>query len=129
MTIADFLILLSFFLPYITVEYAKNLAKGTFNNAKPRDASAYHGAAARAHSAHQNGFEAAPLFAIAVLFAELHGMPQSLVNTLAILYVLVRIAYILSYVNDKASLRSGLFSTGLFVTVLIFLLPVFVVAQ
>ena len=52
---------------------------------------------ARALGAHQNGIEAFPFFAVAVLLAEFRGGPQRLINELAVLFLIVRIAYVFTY--------------------------------
>ena len=66
----------------------------------------------RALGAHQNGIEAFPFFAIAVLLAEFRGGPQRFVNELAVLFLIVRIAYVLTYLGDRPTLRSILWSLG-----------------
>jgi uncharacterized MAPEG superfamily protein len=80
--------------------------------------------AARALGAHQNGIEAFPFFAVAVLLAEFHGGPQRLVNELAILFLIVRIAYVLTYLGDRPTLRSILWSIGFAINLAIFFMPV-----
>src|SRR6185312_16227958 len=79
--------------------------------------------ASRALGAHQNGIEAFPFFAIAVLLAEFRGGPQRLVNELAILFLIVRIAYVFTYLGNRPTLRSILWSIGLAINVAIFFLP------
>ena len=127
MTVAEILVLVAALLPYAAVGYAKHGARATFDNANPRNQKAYTGAAQRAHGAHLNGFETFPLFAIAVLLAELHAMPQPLVNYLALAYVLLRIAYTVLYIKDKPTPRSIVWSLGFLITVIIFLLPILLV--
>ena len=68
---------------------------------------------ARALGAHQNGIEAFPFFAIAVLLAEFRGGPQRLVNELAVLFLIVRIAYVFTYLGNRPTLRSILWSDRL----------------
>src|ERR1700744_6595169 len=66
---------------------------GQYDNSKPRDPAFYQDAIrARALGAHQNGIEAFPFFAAAVLLAEFREAPQNLVNELAVLFLIVRIA-------------------------------------
>jgi uncharacterized MAPEG superfamily protein len=124
MTIAEILILVAGLLPYAVVAYAKQRSKATFNNADPRNHKSYTGAAERANGAHLNGFETFPLFAIAVILSELHGMPQGLVNNLALLYVLLRITYSVLYIQNRATARSAVWSLGFLVTIILFLLPI-----
>ena len=78
---------------------------------------------ARALGAHQNGIEAFPFFAAAVLLAEFRGAPQNLINELAVLFVIVRIAYVLTYVGNRPRLRSILWNIGFVINVAIFFLP------
>ena len=67
----------------------------------------------RALGAHQNGIEAFPFFAIAVLLAEFRGGPQRLINELAVLFLIVRIAYVFTYLGNRPTLRSILWSDRL----------------
>ena len=67
---------------------------------------------ARALGAHQNGIEAFPFFAVAVLLAEFRGGPQRLINELAVLFLIVRIAYVFTYLGNRPTLRSILWSIG-----------------
>ena len=77
----------------------------SFDNSKPRDPAFYDDPLrARALGAHQNGIEAFPFFAAAVLLAEFRGAPQNLINELAVLFVIVRIAYVLTYVGNRPTL-------------------------
>lgn len=123
MSVAEILVLVAALLPYGTVAYAKYRAKSTFDNAKPRDRHAFTGAADRAHGAHLNGFETFPLFAIGVLLSELHGIPSVLLTLLATVYVLLRITYIVLYIQNKPTARSSVWSLAFLVSVVIFLLP------
>src|ERR1700722_20113172 len=84
-----------------------------FDNARPRDPAFYdEPLRTRALGAHQNGIEAFPFFAVAVLLAEFRAGPQRLINELAILFLIVRIAYVLTYLGDRPMLRSILCSIG-----------------
>jgi uncharacterized MAPEG superfamily protein len=73
--------------------------------------------------AHLNGIEAFPFFAFAVLLAEFRAAPQNLVNELAVLFLIVRIAYVFTYLGDRPTLRSILWSIGFAINVGIFFLP------
>jgi uncharacterized MAPEG superfamily protein len=70
-----------------------------------------------------NAFEAFPLFAAAVIVAHLTQAEQSLIDRLAVAFVLCRAGYTLAYIYDRPTLRSlfwtgglacviGLFATG-----------------
>jgi uncharacterized MAPEG superfamily protein len=77
----------------------------------------------RALGAHQNGIEAFPFFAVAVLLAEFRAAPQHLIDELAVLFLIVRIAYVFTYLGDRPALRSILWSIGFVINVGIFFLP------
>ena len=95
-----------------------------FDNAKPRDPAFYEDPiAARALGAHQNGIEAFPFFAAAVLLAEFRAGPQRLIDELAVLFLIVRIAYVFTYLGNRPTLRSILWSIGFAINIGIFFLP------
>jgi uncharacterized MAPEG superfamily protein len=77
----------------------------------------------RAEGEHRNGIEAFPFFAVAVLLAEFRAAPQNLINELAVLFLIVRIAYVFTYLGDRPTLRSILWSIGFAINVGIFFLP------
>jgi uncharacterized MAPEG superfamily protein len=123
MTLALWCMLLAGVMPYLTVGIAKAVG-GSYDNSDPRGrAAAYEGLARRAHAAHSNGFEAFPLFAAAVLVAELKGGSRGMVDMLAVAFIAVRIGYVACYLLDKPSLRSLLWAIGFFVSVGIFVSP------
>jgi uncharacterized MAPEG superfamily protein len=123
MSLALWCVLLAALLPIMTVGVAKSLG-GRYDNRDPRGrAAAYEGLAKRAHAAHLNGFEAFPLFAVAVLVAEMKGAPQGLVNGLAVAFVTARIGYAGCYMLDKPTLRSLLWAIGFFCAIAIFISP------
>jgi uncharacterized MAPEG superfamily protein len=124
MTIADFCIFGAVALYLLTIVPIKWIGFRNYDNAKPRDPAFYGDPLrARALAAHQNGLEAFPFFAIAVLFAEFRGAPQSLINELAVLFLIVRIAYVLTYIGNRPRLRSILWNIGFTINVGIFFLP------
>jgi uncharacterized MAPEG superfamily protein len=97
---------------------------GRYDNARPRDPAFFRaGIRERALGAHQNGIEAFPFFAAAVLLAEFRAAPQNLINELSMLFLIVRMAYVLTYVGDRPTLRSILWVLGFAITVAIFFLP------
>lgn len=103
--------------------YAKKAGGFRFkDNHNPRGFLAHtQGAAARAHAAQQNGFEAFAPFAAAVLTAHATGNAgQATVNTLAGLFILFRLAFIWCYIADKAALRSLMWAGGFACTVGLF---------
>ena len=124
MTVAEWCVFGVLMLYLLTIVPIKWMGIRQFDNAKPRDGAFYQDPLrARALGAHQNGIEAFPFFAIAVLLAEFRGAPQSLVNELAVLFLIVRIAYVLTYLGDRPTLRSILWGIGFAINVGIFFLP------
>ena len=125
MTIAEWCVFAALMLYLLTIAPIKWIGFRRFDNAKPRDPAFYDDPIrSRALGAHQNGIEAFPFFAVAVLLAEFRGGPQRLVNELAILFLIVRIAYVLTYLGDRPTLRSILWSIGFAINLAIFFMPV-----
>jgi uncharacterized MAPEG superfamily protein len=125
MTVAEWCVFASVMLYLLSIAPIKWLGFRQFDNARPRDPGFYDDPLrARAWGAHQNGIEAFPFFAFAVLLAEFRESPQNLVDELAVLFLIVRIAYVLTYLGDRPTLRSILWSIGLVINVGIFFLPV-----
>ena len=124
MTIAELCIAATVMLYLLTIVPLKWIGYRSYDNARPRDPDFYQDAIrARALGAHQNGIEAFPFFAAAVLLAEFRGAPQNLINELAVLFVIVRIAYVLTYIGDRPRLRSILWNLGFAINIAIFFLP------
>src|ERR1700756_1231997 len=98
MTVAEWCVFATLLLYLLTIAPIKWIGFRRFDNATPRDPAFYDDPiAARALGAHQNGIEAFPFFAFAVLLAEFRGAPQGLINELAVLFLIVRIAYVFPY--------------------------------
>jgi len=96
MTAAEWCVFGTLMLYLLTIVPIKWIGFRRFDNGKPRDPASYADPiAARALGAHQNGIEAFPFFAVAVLLAELRAGPQRLIDELAVLFLIVRIAYVL----------------------------------
>jgi len=96
----------------------------SFDNSNPRDPAFYGDPIrARALGAHQNGIEAFPLFAVAVLLAEFRDAPQNLINELAVLFLIVRVAYVFTYLGNRPRLRSILWNIGFTINIAIFFMP------
>ena len=124
MTIADYCIFGAVALYLLTIVPIKWIGFRSYDNAKPRDPAFYGDPLrARALAAHQNGIETFPFFAAAVLLAEFRGAPQNLINELAVLFLIVRIAYVLTYIGDRPRLRSILWNIGFTINIGIFFLP------
>jgi uncharacterized MAPEG superfamily protein len=124
MTVAEFCIFGVVAIYQLTIVPVKWIGSSQYDNAKPRDPAFYEDALrSRALGAHQNGLEAFPFFAAAVLLAEFRGAPQNLINELAVLFLIVRIAYVLTYIGNRPRLRSILWNIGFVINVAIFFLP------
>lgn len=82
----------------------------------PRDLSQ---GTARLKRAYQNHVEAFPLFAAAVLVAELSG-GGALTNTCAFAYLAARVAFVPAYRYGWAPWRSVFFGVGLVATLILF---------
>ena len=78
---------------------------------------------ARGLAAHQNGIEAFPLFAAAVLLAEFREAPQGWIDALAAVYLLLRLGYVAAYIADRPTVRSLIWGGALVANIAIFLLP------
>jgi uncharacterized MAPEG superfamily protein len=123
MTIAEWCVFATVMLYLLTIAPFKWLGF-RFDNGNPRNPKFYDNPLrARALGAHQNGIETFPFFAAAVLLAEFRNAPQNLINELALLFLIVRIAYVLTYLGDRPTLRSILWSIGFAINVGIFFLP------
>ena len=113
MTIAELCILIACLLPIVCAGIAKwkgfgvSRRDGGFDNHNPRQWLArLDGWQARANAAQQNSFEALPIFIAGVLIAQAHGAASSTIDTLAVVFVLARVAYIATYLADRANLRT-----------------------
>ena len=124
MTIAEWCVFGTLLLYLLTILGAKWAGGRTFNNARPRDPEFYGDPIrTRALGAHQNGIEAFPFFAVAVLLAEFRLGPQRLIDELAVLFLIVRIAYVFTYLGNRPTLRSILWSIGFAINIAIFFMP------
>jgi uncharacterized MAPEG superfamily protein len=124
MPLAYWCVLIAALWPYVLAKYAK--AGSGDDNHHPREilaALAPH--KRRAYAAHQNALETFPFFAVAVIVALTMGAPFYVVNLLAVLYVVLRIAHALLYILDKPMARSLMFAAAMMVNVVIFVLPAF----
>src|ERR1700716_426435 len=100
MTVAEWCVFATLMLSLLTIAPIKWLGHRQFDNARPREPAFYRDPLrARALGAHQNGIEAFPFFAVAVLLAEFRAGPQHLIDELAVLFLIVRIAYVFTYLG------------------------------
>jgi uncharacterized MAPEG superfamily protein len=120
MTVALWCVVAAGLLPYVAAGIAKG-GKSGFDNSNPRPWLAQQtGYRARANAAQQNGFEAFPFFATAVLVAHLLRGPQGLVDQLAVLFIVARVAYLLIYLAGNGTLRSLAWLVGMLAVLGIF---------
>ncbi len=116
MTIAYWMVLVAAVLPYVFVMYAKATPAFMQNdyNKNPREyATTLSGPRQRAYWAHQNGFEAFPAFAAAVIIAVIAGVPAARVNLLAELFIGCRVAHGILYIANQDKLRTLVWLGGL----------------
>ncbi|WP_223569430.1 MAPEG family protein [Pseudomonas sp. BF-R-26] len=100
--------------------------QGGYDNHLPRQQQAQlTGFGARALAAHQNSFEAFILFAVGVLMAHTTQTAGWLIDTLAIIFVITRIIYLLCYWGDLAWQRSLVWFVGLVCSFLLMISPTF----
>jgi uncharacterized MAPEG superfamily protein len=125
MTIAEWCVFGAVMLYLLTIAPFKTLNFRRFDNSKPRDPAFFEDPLrARALGAHINGIETFPFFAVAVLLAEFRAAPQNLINELAVLFLIVRIAYVFTYLGNRPTLRSILWNIGFAINIAIFFMPV-----
>jgi uncharacterized MAPEG superfamily protein len=124
MTIAECCVFGTLMLSLLTIASVKWAGFRRFDNSRPRDPDFYDDPIrSRALGAHQNSIEAFPFFAAAVLLAEFRLGPMRLIDELAVLFLIVRIAYVLTYIGNRPTLRSILWSIGFAINIAIFFLP------
>jgi uncharacterized MAPEG superfamily protein len=125
MPIAFWCILAVLALTYLPIALTKGKrAASGYDNARPRETEArFTGLNARAYGAHQNGLEAFPLFAAAVLTATVLHAAGPTLDRLAVLYVVLRLAYVAAYLGNLATPRSAIWFFGFVTAIAIFTLP------
>ncbi len=115
MTIAYWSLFVLMFVPIACAGYGKS--RGNFTRDDNRDTRAFFakatGTASRANAAQQNSYEIFPVFAAAVIIAHLTGgATQAVIDTLAVLFVISRIAFCVLYITDKPTARSFVWIFG-----------------
>lgn len=121
MTIAFWCVFIAGLLPIVAAGAAKAGLRGYDNNDPRPWLSRLQGARARANAAQQNGFEAFPFFAAAVLAAHVMHGPQARVDQLAMVFIAARLVYLPVYMAGWGALRSLVWFVGISATVWIFL--------
>jgi uncharacterized MAPEG superfamily protein len=128
-TIAYWCILLMALLPIVCAGLAKKSGfgksrrEGGYDNVDPRQwLDKQSGWAARANAAQANTFESLPFFFAAVLIAHQLDALQSRLDVLAVVFVVLRIIYVMMYVAGMAKMRSGIWTVALLVNIAILFL-------
>ena len=123
-TIAYWCVLVAAILPIVCAGIAKSgmfstsRRDGGYDNNNPRAWLAKQTEwRARANAAQANTFEALPFFFAAVIIAHQLQARQTVVDILAFVFVVLRVAYIMMYVADMAKTRSAIWITALLVNV------------
>lgn len=122
-TVAYWCVLIAALLPMACALLAK---RGGFRGSDNHDPRAWlarqTGWRARANAAQANSFEALPFFMGAVIIAHQLGAGQTALDLLALLWVLLRMFYILMYVADMPLARSMVWGGAFAVNIAIFFL-------
>lgn len=113
MTLAQWCVLIAALMPIVCAGIAKSgmfgkpRRDGGYDNELPREWLARQTDwRARANAAQANCFEALPFFIGAVVIAHQHGAQQTWVDAAAVVFVLLRVAYVACYLRNLANLRS-----------------------
>ncbi len=125
-TFAIWAMLIACLLPFVFTWIAKMAGKFTAeDNANPREAlDKLTGLPARANAVQQNSFETLPMFLVAVVLAMYFFVPQVVVNTLAGLYVVVRIIYGIAYLLNLPFFRSVIWTLSMVCIFMLFWLTI-----
>ncbi|MCY7306793.1 MAG: MAPEG family protein [Rhodoferax sp.] len=125
-TLAYWCVLLAALLPIVCAGAAKSgrfgvpRSQGGYDNADPRAWLARQGDwRARANAAQANSFEALPFFIGAVVIAHQLGAAQLRLDVLAVVFVVLRMVYILLYLADQSNARSVVWSLALLANIAI----------
>ncbi|NMM10449.1 MAG: glutathione metabolism protein [Polaromonas sp.] len=123
-TVAYWCVLIAALLPIVCAGIAKSgmmstsPREGGYDNNNPRSWLARQTDwRARANAAQANTFEALPFFFAAVIIAHLLQADQTRLDILALMFIVLRIAYIMMYVADWAKARSLLWTLALLVNI------------
>jgi uncharacterized MAPEG superfamily protein len=126
MTVPFWCVLVAGLLPYVWVTIAAGERRkqfGSVDNKLPRPQEAQlTGRGARAMGAHNNAFEALPLFAAAVIIAHIAGADPAWSANFAVAFVLARIAHGVLYLADLDLMRSLSFGVAQLCSILLFVL-------
>ncbi len=123
-TIAYWCVLIAALLPIVCAGIAKYgmfgkpAREGGYDNHHPRAWLARQTDwRARANAAQANTFEALPFFFAAVIIAHLLQAGQTQLDILALLFVVLRMGYIMMYLGNMANARSAVWALALLVNI------------
>ena len=123
-TVAYWCVLFAALLPYACAYVAKfrgfgkPRSQGGYDNHDPRGWLARQtGWQARADAAQANSFEALPFFIGAVIIAHQLGAAQTRLDILALLFITLRIIYVVMYVAGLPAVRSAVWAAAFLVNV------------
>ena len=121
-----YLILIACLLPYVLTMIAKKplALKDEITKTRAIFLAKTTGLAARANAAQQNSFESLPLFIAAILMAEYMVVPQAVIMTFGIAYIVLRIVYGICYLANWATLRSIVWTLSLLCPICLLLLVI-----
>lgn len=103
--------------------FGKRRSAGGYDNAAPRDwQAAQTGFSARANAAQANTFESLPFFFAAVIIAHQLGAYQFRLDILAVVFVVLRLFYVLMYLAGMAMTRSSIWAAAFAVNIAILFL-------
>ncbi|MGD2031704.1 MAG: MAPEG family protein [Gammaproteobacteria bacterium] len=127
MDISIWCVFVAFLLIYLTrlpVVIASRRQEGYLEIGNPREQQArLTGVGSRAQAAHQNTLEAFAPFAAAVWVAHYGNTDPGLMNTLAVVFVALRVLYVAAYLADLNPWRTVIWMAAMFCVIGLFLSP------
>ncbi len=122
MNTAYWCVLIAILMPYILGLIARFPGTTLESNLIPRiSAKSITGYQQRAYWAHQNGLEAIPSFAAAIIIAQITSVSQESINTLAMLFIGFRVAHAIAYISNLGVLRTLMWAGGMACIIKLFL--------
>jgi uncharacterized MAPEG superfamily protein len=121
MTIALYCVVFGLLIPLVLSRISKKNSDVQYSNESPRDhITQLSGKAKNAYNAEQNHYETFPMFAIAVVVAHWLNHDQSIIDLLAITFIIARVLHATFYITNNGPLRSVSFMIGLACTIGLF---------
>jgi uncharacterized MAPEG superfamily protein len=128
-TVAYWCVLVACFLPLVCTGLAKwgmftkSRRDGGYDNNNPRAwLLRQTDWRARANAAQANTFEALPFFIAAVVIAHQLGAAQTRLDVACLLWVLLRLVYVMMYVGDLATARTAVWTAAFVLNIVIMFL-------